>query len=310
VFHRRETLEALAEHSDSTVHYLIGYKGQEPVGILPVFEKTKLGVTAVFSPPPDLHVTYLGPALLNMGKLKQRKTERRHEGFVDGSLEWVDEELSPRYTHLRTSPGYDDLRPYNWKDFSVDPYYTYRVDLTTDPDDLVMEFSSDARKNVRNTDPDRYRIEAGDEKSMARIFDRVRQRYDQQDETYILDREFVLDLYDALGDAHVRPYECFHEGSFVGGIIALENDDTIYRWQGSVDFDVDIPVNDLLDWHLIEEGMERGRSQYDLVGANTNRLNDYKAKFAPELVPYYGVEDGHLGMRAIATLYKQTRKWR
>jgi hypothetical protein len=304
VFHLRETLDVLADHSGTEVHRLVGYKGQEPVGVLPVFELTRMGVSAVFSPPPGLLVPFLGPALLNFEKLKRRKAERRHERFVEECLDWVADELGPRYSHLQSSPGYDDLRPYVWNDFEVEPSYTYRVDITGDPDELMMTFSSDARKNIQNTDDSRYTIREGDWRTVRRIVDRIEERYAEQDETYPLTKSFVHDLYASLPAGTTRPYECIHDGSFVGGAVTLEFDDVLYRWQASTDHDAAIPVNDLLDWHLIEEGRTRGRERYDLVGANTPRLNDYKAKFAPELVPVCGASRGTHDMKLLAALYR------
>ena len=37
-FHRAECLDVLAAHADATLHPYAGFKGQEPVGIFPIFE--------------------------------------------------------------------------------------------------------------------------------------------------------------------------------------------------------------------------------------------------------------------------------
>ena len=304
VFHLPETLDVLARHSGTEVHRLVGYRGQEPIGVFPVFEMTKAGVTAVFSPPPGLLIPFLGPALLNFEKLKRRKVERRHVRFVEECLAWLESELGPRYVHLQSSPGYDDLRPFAWNDFTVAPSYTYRVDLSRHTDDLLQAFSSDARRNIRNADDGRYAIREGDWRTVRRIADRVAARYADQGEQYPLSTEFVQDVYAVLPDGRARPYECLIDGEFAGGVLTLEFDDVVFRWQAGTDLDVDLPVNDLLDWHLVAEGSARGRGHYDLVGANTPRLNDYKAKFAPELVPFYRAQRGSPDMKLLAALYR------
>ena len=304
-FHELEALRTLADHSKTELHLLVGRKGQESVGIFPIFELRKAGVSAVFSPPPRLLVTFLGPALLNFQNLKQRKAERRHAQFVEGCLDWIDEEIDPRYTHIRTPLGYDDLRPYSWNGFEVTPRYTYTVDLTGDPDDLQMQFSSDARRNIRNTDDSAYEIREGDENAIRRIIRRIRQRYEEQDETYLLSSPFVVDLYRRLPEGRVRPIECYVGGEFVGGIIAIDDGTTLSRWQGSARHDLDVPVNDLLDWHLMATGMEEGRDAYDLVGANTRRLNRYKSKFAPDLRTYHSLEAGTTMVSLLTSVYKK-----
>jgi hypothetical protein len=52
-------------------------------------------------------------------------------------------------------------------------------------------------------------------------------------------------------------------------------------------------------------GHERGATAYDLIGANTQRLNKYKAKWSPALSAYHVAEFGHPVVRAAAHLYKR-----
>lgn len=310
LFHRREALDVLARHTDSPVHTLVGYKGQEPVGIFPVFEIEKGPITTAFSPPPDLRVPYLGPALLNMDKLKQRKAERRHRSFLDGCFEWLDERLTPRYVHLRLDGVYPDLRPLKWAGFEVTPAYTYHVDLTPDEEDLLLTFSSDARSNVRDgRDDDAVTVTEGDRDAISFILQQVRDRYESQGIAFHLPTELVEDLYDDCPDGAIRPYVCEVDGRRVGGILAYEFGDRIARWQGGVrtDVDVDVAVNDVLDWTVMRTAKARGVSTYDLVGAENERINTYKAKFNPELRPYYSVERGSTAVNVAAHVYKRLR---
>lgn len=305
VFHRAECLSVLAEHANGTAHMLGGFKGQEPVGIFPVVALSKVTITTVFSPPPSLLIPYLGPALLNTNGLKQRKAEKRHHRFVEGCLDWIDERYAPRYTHIRTSGGYTDVRLLAWNGFDVMPQHTYAVDLGDDEEELLMRFSSDARSNIRGADGTDYSVELGGSSAIDRIVDQLERRYDEQGESYLLDAAFVRDLYDRLGEEYVRPYVCRIEGEFVSGMIALADEDTVYRWQGGAKSTGELPVNDLIDWHIMREAIELGHREYDLVGADTRRLNGYKAKFDPEVRTYYSVERGSRPIRMAARLYKQ-----
>lgn len=303
VFHRAECLSVLAEHAEGTRHLLAGFKGQEPVGIFPVTTLSKATITTVFSPPPGFLIPYLGPALLDSGNLKQRKAEKRHHRFVEGCLDWIGKEHAPKYTHIRTSHGYADVRPLAWSGFEVHPQHTYAVSLD-DEDELLMAFSADARSNIRGAEGE-YEIDLGGRAAISRIIEQLDDRYDEQGESYLLDGAFVTDLYDRLGEEHVRPYVCRVDGEFVGGMIALADESRIYRWQGGAKSTGELPTTDLLDWHIMREGISRGCREYDLVGADTKRLNGYKAKFNPELRTYYSVERGSRPMRMMARLYKQ-----
>ena len=305
-FHRRGSLAALADHANATLHPLVGHKGQEPVGLFPLFEVRRLGLSTVFSPPPGLLVPYLGPALLNVEKLKQRKRERRHERFVDGCFEWL-EERDPRYVHVRSDFRYPDLRPLEWNDMSVSPGYTYTVDLTAGEEELLKRFSSDARSNVRDGAPENCTIEEGGESAIRRIVTQVYRRYEAQDESYGVTPGFVIDLAERLPEGCVRAYVCRVDGRFVGGMITLEDEGTIYRWQGGAKHDAEIPANDLLDWHIMREAMGRDIESYDLVGADSRRLNRYKAKFDPELRTYHQAERAGPAMRLVRETYTRLR---
>ncbi|ARS88940.1 lipid II:glycine glycyltransferase FemX [Natrarchaeobaculum aegyptiacum] len=311
--HELEALKVQAEHANATLHPLIGFKGQEVVGLCPVFEIRKGPITTVFSPPPHLRVPYLGPALLNVDKLKRRKREKRTERFLESCLEWIETELDPRYGHMRTAPSFDDVRAFTWNGYDASPEYTYAVDLTREEDEILDSFSSDARRNVRNTDSDAYDISVGGPHEIRQIYEQVRHRYESQGISFGVPIEFVLELASATANGDVRPYTCHVDGEFVGGILALEYGGRIGRWMGGVRSDadgtptVDLPTNDLLDWAIVRDGRQRGLEAYDLVGADTQRINRYKAKFNPDLETYYSLEYGSWGMKTAASLYDSVK---
>lgn len=306
-FHRTGAMDVLAEHSNTSLHPLIGVVGQEPVGLLPMYEKQIGPFSVAFSPPPNLKVNAQGPLLLNFEKLKTRKATQRHGSFIDRCRNYLDDKINPRYLLVRTPNRYEDPRPLLWNEFSVEPRYTYVVDISSDRETLLSSFSSDARQNVTaEYDRDIDIHEAGDS-AIERIVSQLQARHAEQNETYRVTSAFVEDLRRTLPDGTVRPYECVVDGEFAGGMIALEHGDTMYRWQGGAKTDLGVPINDLVDWYIIRDAMERGLSRYDLVGANLRRLANYKAKFAPELEPYFEAVRSDLPMRALAAIYRRLR---
>jgi hypothetical protein len=301
--HRPEALRVLERHSDAIAHPLVGYEDGEPVGVFPAFEVRKAGVSLAFSPPPYLWIQYLGPVVAH-GE-DQRNFEARHLGFVESCLDWLEAKVGPRYVHVHTDPGYADPRPFAENGFEVRPRYTYEVDLTLDRDDLLMTFASDARSNVRSGEDFDYEVREGDSEDAAWIIEQVEQRYAEQDKSYGLPPEMVAELHERLPDGAIRPYVVSLDGEPKGGMVALDDGDTIYRWQGGAKTDADAPVNDLLDWHIMCDAMDRGVEQYDLVGAENQRINRYKSKFNPELSAYYTLERSSKPFQFAAGLYDQ-----
>lgn len=305
VFHRHEGLALIADHTDTTLYPLVGYKGQEPVGVLPVFERSVGPLTLVESPPDGMEVFSLGPVLTNREQLKQRKIERRNRRFVDECLGWIDDHLGPDVVHLRSVERYTDLRPFQDRGYDVTPYYTYVVDLDRTTEDLLASFSSDARSNIRNADDREYEVEVGDREAAAAVIEQVRARMAALEEPYPLTPSTGRELYDRFSDDVVRPYVLSVDGERAGGMIALEHDDTVYRWQGGAKTSVDFPVNDVLDWHVITDAMDRDMTRYDLVGANLSRTARYKAKFGPDPVPYYGAMKRRPSVEVLTRLRQQ-----
>lgn len=306
-FHRYEALEVVADHSGTTLYPYAAYKGQEPVGLFPVFTMRRWPLRTAFSPPPDLEVSYLGPAQLNGASPKQRKAERRHRQFIESVFEQVDEEVEPHYAHVRSSTGYDDPRPFIWNDFEPTPRYTYEVDLGPSEDDLFMSFSSDVRKNVRKAEEFDYDLREGDAADVERIIRRVQGRHEEQGVSYNVTRGFARDLFRSLPDGTVRAYTVERDGRFVGGKITLEDDETLYGWQTVADLDDDLPATDLLDWKMMKRAKERGLERVDLVGANDPRLCGYKAKFNPKVRTHYSLERSSPTTETLKQVYKRIR---
>lgn len=306
-FHLAEALDVLAEYGNADCHRLAGYKGQEPVGVFPVFTVSKGPVSVAFSPPPDLKVHYLGPAMVERQQLKRRKRDKRHRRFVDACIDWMDDVHSPRFATMRTVPGYEDVRPFVWRDYEATPRYTYCVDLTRGEDELLSAFSSDARQNVTNDYDVDYVLEEGGVEDIGHIVEQVRARHEEQGEPFPISTSFATDLYERLPDGVVRPYVCRIDGEFAAGSVNLEYGDAAVRWVGGAKTDTPLPVNDLLDWQSFVDAMDRGFGQYDLAGANNARLAEYKSKFAPDLVPYYRLENGTPAMTAVSRLYNRLK---
>ena len=295
-FYRSEALTLQAAETGTTVHPLAGYKGQEVVGLFPVFTLSKGPLAAAFSPPPRSWSCYLGPAMVNAEKLKRRKVDRRTRRFVEGCLDWLEDTFSPLYATF-TVGEFDDLRPFAWNGYHVEPGYTYVVDLDQSEDTLLDQFSSDARRNIRSARDSAATITEGTPADVEAIVEQVAARYESQGRPFQLSPSYARSLYEELPEGTVRPYTCRIDGEFYGGILVVETTRSRYRWQGGVklDDDVDVAINDLLDWHVMRDGIRDGHERYDLVGAGVPSINRYKAKFNPALESHYTVTNGVLG---------------
>ena len=304
-FHLAAALRAQSRHTNSRVHPLVGYTGQEPVGLLPLFEVQNGPITAAFSPPPALWVPSLGPALLNVAKLNPRKRERRHEAFVTGCLDWLDAEIDPQYVRVGTDWRYGDVRPFLWNGFAMTPKFTYTLDLTVGTETLFERFSGDARTNVRRAEEAGGVVREGDAGDAGVIIERVIRRVENRGEALSLPPGFAVDLAERLPAGTIRTYVCYLDGERVGGHVTVEHGDRLVSWQGVTQTGLGVSLNELLEWRTMQEAAERGLSTYEVVGAGNPRTNRYKAKFDPRMRTTYELERGSPAMTALVEVRKR-----
>lgn len=307
VFHQSTVLAVLETYADATLHRLVGYKGQEPVGLFPVFELRRAGVTAVFSPPPQLGVSFLGPLSITDDQLKQRKRERRGKRFVDACLSWIEDRIDPRYIRICTVPEYEDVRPFVWADYDVSPQFTYEIDLTRDREAIKRSFSRTPRRNVEDELEVDFRISVGGTDDIRFVHEQIRARYEAQDKTYTVPPEFLVDLYDETPEVTVQPYVGRLDGDPIGGLLTFRDGDTVYFAQGGGKPLVDVPCNDRLHWRVMTDAKADGCIAYDLHGANTPRICEYKSKFNPDLRAYYEIESGTPLLTVASKVYRRIR---
>lgn len=336
VFHLPEALDVVSRHSDTEMKLFGGFKGQQPIALLPVFVQRKSVGTAVTSPPPGLGIPRLGPILMPTSP-KRRKQEKVNNEFTESVLSQVgtDFDLDDRLAaagvesplaesaldrldvdsrltlfRMECNAAYGDPRPYSWGDLQVEPNFTYFLDLDNrSAEDVRTSFSKSLRREIRDAEELDVTVETEGLSGASEVFRATSERFAEQDEPFSLTWPYVRDLFEALGE-RARTYVARDaDGEYLSGITALYSNDCAYFWQGGAKTIYEgTAVNSLIHWRLIEDIIEEppveSVSTYDLMGANTERLCRYKAKFGADLVPYYVVESPGAAMNVAKRAYK------
>ena len=306
VFHTREALDVLDRHATGERLLVGGYRGEQLVGMIPLFVRRVAGLRVVSSPPPGMSIPGLGPLVMPTSP-KRRKQEKVNREFTSGVLDAIEADDPRTLVRLIGHPAYPDPRPYRWEGFSVDPTFTYRLSVDDrSPDEVLKSFSRSLRREIGSAEESGVAVETSDagEETVAaaqEVYDDVAGRYAEQDEHFGPTWAYVRDLVTSL-DERCRVYVAREDGVYQGGIIALYSNDAAYYWLGGARSGDNSGVNSLLHWRLIEDLATNppveSVSEYDLVGANTEHLCRYKAKFGADLVPYYTIESGGPAMTA------------
>ena len=310
LFHAPEALRVLDQHSAGELRLYGGFKGHQPVGLFPVFVREQAVGRAVLSPPPGRGVPRLGPLVMPTSP-KRRKREKVNGRFAEAVLDEIGVEDSLTVFRTVCPTAYPDPRPYVWSDLDLDTSFTYHLDVPEDTDALLKSFSKSLRREIRDAKDLDVTVEVDDEDGPRAVFERTRDRYDEQDRPFRLTWPYVADLTDALAENdRCRTYLVKDaEGRPLSGIVVLYSNDAAHYWLGGArTVHEGVSVNSLLHWRIIEDiadGVPRESvDTYDLMGANTERLCRYKAKFGADLVPYYSLESGGAATAAAKTAYR------
>ncbi|WP_435346428.1 GNAT family N-acetyltransferase [Haloarchaeobius sp. HRN-SO-5] len=309
VFHTPEALSVLDDHVDGELQLYVGYKGQQAVGLVPVFVTERIVGRTVTSPPPAMSVPKLGPIVTPLSP-KQRKREKVNRTFARAVREELD--LDERTTLFRfvCPPEYGDPRPYVWDDDDVTVSFTYHLDLSDrSADDALGDASKSLRRSIRDARELDVSVSVEGVEAARAVYEQTRDRYDEQDRGFTLTWPYVRDLVTELGE-RARTYVVRSpDGELLSGIVALFSNDEALYWLGGTRGDYDgTSVNALVHWAIVEDVVDGdpfdSLTAYDLMGADTERLSKYKSKFGAELVPYYVVESGGQPMGLAKQVYQ------
>lgn len=309
VFHREEVLRVLDEYTDGKLVLFAGYTGEKRVAMLPIFLQQRSFGTVAFSPPPSMGVSRLGPILVPTSP-KQRKREKLNSEFVQAVLDRLDIDTKLSLLRFVCGVGYDDPRQFGWRDLSVTPRFTYHLEVGDDPDAQLNSFSKSLRREIRDSRELDLSVSIEGRDAIEQIHDRTMSRYDEQDHGYELPWPYVRDLTDALGDRSRAYVARDDDGEFLAGITAIYSNDVAYFWQGGTRTVYEnVSINSYLHWQIIQDVAAgdpvESVSTYDLMGANTERLCRYKAKFGGQVVPYFTVESDGAFMDLAKNVYQR-----
>jgi hypothetical protein len=309
LFHVPAALGVLDDHTSATLRLYAGYKGDQVVGLCPVFLADKAVGRAVLSPPPSLGVPRLGPLVMPTSP-KRRKQEAVTTEFVEALVEDLDVTAARTLFRVECPLDYPDPRPFAWSGLDVDPTFTYVIDLDSrSPDGVLADCSSSLRREIRSGADLDVEIEIEGQAAAGRIYEDVVSHFASQGESHPFSRAYFDDLLAAL-DEQCRIYVArTPAGEYLGGIVVLYSTDLATFWHGGVRAEYEsISVNSLLHWRIIRDVLEDDAlaeiSGYDLFGANTRRLCRYKSKFSGDLVPYFTVESAGPEMTLAKTAYR------
>jgi len=308
IFHKWDWLALMEKHSSSKLYSLVSFKGDEPVALIPFFLQKKGFLRLVFSPPPELGIPKLGPVFLSQG-LKQSKFEGIQLSVYDEVLSFLSSELRPNYFQLNALPDINDIRPFKWAGFSVEPMYTYLITLTVGADPIWAGFKKELRKNVSNAKEKGVSVRQGSRDDFDYVLTSNADRYLEQGIFHSSSSTYFQDVFKAFHPDSMQVFVAELNGERIGGLITVSSKDTVSAWIGATKTEMQgIYPNDVLQWESIKWACEKGFKTYEIIGANTPRICRFKAKYNPAPALYYSITSYRpFAIRYLVSLYRFLR---
>jgi hypothetical protein len=297
--HVPEVLQVLDDHVTGELRLYGGFRGQQLIGLLPVVVRKELFATAVVSPPPGFGIPQMGPVLMPASP-KRRKQEKVNREFTRKILETVAAHDPLTLFGMSCSTEYADPRPYLWAGFNVETHFIYRLVLDgATREDVLQSFSRSLRRDIHDAENAEIEITLRGIEGAHDVYAAHKARRNEQGDDYSVSWEYTRDLVTALTDrARVYVAET-SDGEFASGITVLYSNDEGYYFQGGMRSDsLDVSVNALLHWHIIDDILTdpalASIDRYNLGNADIESLAMYKSKYGSELVPHYLIKSGWL----------------
>ncbi|WP_424359186.1 GNAT family N-acetyltransferase [Methanocella sp. MCL-LM] len=309
LFHKWDALKIIEKHTGYKLYNYAVYKGNAIIGVFPVFYRNINGIKAIFSPPPNTCVPYMGFAMCTeyMG-LKQKRKEHYLSSVVDEVNAEINK-LGPNFISANIIPGFIDVRPFKWNHYAGDLNFTFVIDLERSLEDILASFDSTCKKNIKKMEKLGLPIEPTTDAET--FFDIMNRRYNEQGiKMPMISARYLHDIREAFPD-NIKLYFLYNEGRVSGLNGNIEFKDKVTLWLGNANMHMDFAANDYLVWQFIKSAKERGFRQLEIQGAGEKRLSEFKSKFSPnlELCHYIYKKDnlGKLAEVAYANIIR--KKW-
>ena len=282
IFHLLDWLRIAEKHTNSKLYPLIGVKGEEVIGCLPIFYKKKGPLKMVFSPPPKTAIAYMGPVLIGYDQLKQEKKESLIIDFYTQVDKFIHKEIKSDYVYFTLPPGLIDCRPFKWLGYEAEPVYNYILDISTGLSDIESNFTYRTRKSIEQAEKKGIKVEFGSKKELQILYNMLYDRYAEQERKIPLSMDYLLDIYDRFFPNNLKVFTLVHQDIVIGGVIKLCYKDRIIDWVGHPKTIIS-GAGDFLHRETMKWGVENEYHYYEFIGANTPSISRFKSKFNPSL---------------------------
>lgn len=277
---RWEWADAASAGSSPPTRIGIYTKGNQLAAGFAFLERRQRGMRALLNPAP---ISFSGPMLDpgSPGESFQRDIFAAAARFLPTLAQHIE---------IICPGGIVDVRGFIWNGWTAQPHYNYTSEITAE-DSLERQAENAVRRQATRAERDRMTLEEGPE-LLAPLLDLWREtRRRQALGDFILDDTLraILALRDDAGEPIARVY-IVRDGDGVpqaGALLAADASRVYYcigASRASAEDELGSGAPSFLHFRATADlYRRRGPFTYDWVGANTQRIAQFKKKFRPQL---------------------------
>ena len=174
----------------------------------------------------------------------------------------------------------------------MDPYYTYRINLTRGIEHVWEQFDRKLRGEINKTERDGITVRIGDKEDLEFIHDSLYGRYLAQGLKPKDNKKYLFSIYDKFYPENLKIFVAEYKGQRIGGTINLTFRNIMYLWVGIPKSDLSgISPNALIQWEAIKWAHMNGLEYYEEMDAGDDpRLRYFKSKYNPDLAIWYSAD--------------------
>ena len=197
------------------------------------------------------------------------------------------EDIKAEYISIRFDEG-ASTPPDNW---SQSPnYFTYLIDLPSNPDELLKTFSSDHRNHVRKSLKKGFNIRFGHLDLLDDIYEALAKSMHELGSPYH-SKNYLRKMAELLGDTLEFAVLYNAQGKISGGGVFIYQGDTIFNLHANILRHARSSyAGEYLYWTVIERAIQKGLKTFDLGRSLVGSGNEvFKIKWSPrkQLLAYW-----------------------
>jgi hypothetical protein len=280
------------------------YENRNLVGIFPIFEIFK-GPIKIAGSPLKISIPYLGPLI----------PEHYLEELFLAIQKILDSEgIKQTFTTFSFSVSTKEwINKINNSKFILnEEYKTYVIDLSKGKDKLWTLLSSSCRRSVKKAKKSNITILYQDmRENVNDILNLAKKVYRRTNRTPAFTDKFYMNMFSELYPNYMESFILKYEEKIIATCIFLKFNKKIYIVDALGDPDYfHLRINNLIYWEIIEWGIKNNYETFDLTGANTPGISNFKAGFGGDLKIYPAVKVySSRSLFYIETIYLKLRKF-